>query len=133
MQTLSQTTYTLLHHHRAVVVFRGWAKAPALHLQVSLSFLRFLSKPSLHCLAGIPCRLSCFHVVTREVHQSSFRQLMCPAQNHFIFLKFLIMSITFVPSLTHMLVLLFFHVMFSILLSILVCATAGLFFACLRH
>ena len=42
----------------------------------------------LHRLAGLPCRLFlsyCLQVVTREVHRSSLRRLICPAQNHFIF------------------------------------------------
>ena len=39
-------------------------------------------------------------VVTREVHRSSFRRLICPAQDHFIVLTLLITSMTFVLSLT---------------------------------
>ena len=41
--------------------------------------------------------LSCHYglqVVTRVVHRSSLRRLICPAQDHFIFLKLLIMSMT---------------------------------------
>ena len=48
-----------------------------------------------------------------------------------IFLTLLIMSMTFILSLTQMLVLLSLYVMLSILLSILVCAAARLFCACL--
>ena len=70
-------------------------------------------------------------VVTREVHRSSLRRLICPAQDHFIFLTVLIISMTFVLSLTQMLVFLSLYVMLSILLSILVCAAASLFCACL--
>ena len=106
---------------------RGWAKASACRL-------RYLSRSSLHRLAGLPCRLFLSYglqVVTREVHQSSLRRLICPAQDHFIFLTVLIISMTFVLSLTQMLVLLSLYVMLSILLSILACAAASLFSACL--
>ena len=70
-------------------------------------------------------------VVTREVHRLSLRRLICPAQDYSIFLTVYILSMTFVLSLTHMLVLLSLYVMLSILLSILVCAAASLFCACL--
>ena len=70
-------------------------------------------------------------VVTRVVHRSSLRRLICPAQDHFIFPTLLIISMTFVFSLTQMLVFLSLYVMLSILLSILVCAAASLFCACL--
>ena len=53
------------HHHWTAVVSRGWAKASACRLQVSLScavlcqivLLQYLSRLSLHRLAGLPCRL----------------------------------------------------------------------------
>ena len=51
--------------------------------------------------------------------------------DHFIFLTLLSMSMTFVLSLTQMLVLLSSYVMLSILLTILVCTAASLFCACL--
>ena len=70
-------------------------------------------------------------VVIREVHRSSLRRLICPAQDHFIFLTVYIISMTFVLSVTQMLVLLSLYVMLSILLSILVYAAASLFCACL--
>ena len=60
-----------------------------------------------------------------------FEAVECPAQDHFIFLTVLIISMTCVLSLTHMLVFLSLYVMLSILLSILVCAAASLFCACL--
>ena len=74
---------------------RGCAKASACRLQVSLSCavlcqivsLQYLSRSSLHRFAGLPCRLFLSYglqVVTREVHRSSLRRLMCPAQDHFI-------------------------------------------------
>ena len=121
---------------------RGWAKASACCLQITLScaFLchivspLYLSRSSLHRLSGLPCRLFLSYglqVVTREVHRSSLRRLICPAQDHFIFLTVLIISMTFVISLTQMLVFLSLYVMLSILLSILVCAAASLFCACL--
>ena len=98
--------------------------------------LQYLSRSSLHRLAGLPCRLFLSYglqVVTREVHRLSLRRLICPAQDHFIFLKVYIISMTFVLSLTQMLALLslFVHTAFSILLSILVCAAASLLRACL--
>ena len=121
---------------------RGWAKASACRLQVSLSCavlcqivsLQYLSRSSLHRLAGLCCRLFlsyCLQVVTRVVHRSSLRRLICPAQDHFIFLTLLIISMTFVFSLTQTLVFLSLYVMLSILLSILVCAPTSLFCACL--
>ena len=70
-------------------------------------------------------------MVTREVHRSSLRRLICPAQDHFIFLTVLIISKTFVLSLTQTLVFLYLYVMLSILLSILVCAATILFCVCL--
>ena len=121
---------------------RGWAKASACRLQVSLSgaflchivLLQYLSRSSLHRLAGLPSRLFLSYglqVVTREAHQSSLRRLICPAQDHFIFLTLLIISMTFVLSLTQTLVFLSLYMMLSILLSILVCAAASLLCACL--
>ena len=70
-------------------------------------------------------------MVTREVHRSSLRRLICPAQDHFIFLTVLIISMTCVLSLTQILVFLSLYVMLSILLSILVRAAAILLCACL--
>ena len=121
---------------------RGWAITSAYCLQISPSCtvlcqivsLPYLSRSSLHRLAGLPCCLFLLYdlqVVTREVRRSSLRRLMCPAQDHFIFRTLLIISTTFVPCLTQMLVFLSLYVMLSILLSILVCAAAGLFCACL--
>ena len=84
-----------------------------------------------------PGRLSCrfflsygHQVVTRDVHRS-LRRLICAAQEQFIFLTLLIISMTCVLSLTQMLVFLCLYLMLSILLSILVCAAASLFCACL--
>ena len=75
---------------------RGWAKASACRLQMTLSCavlchivsLQYLSRSSLHRLAGLPCRLFLSYglqAATREVHWSSLRRLICPAQEHFIF------------------------------------------------
>ena len=119
----------------------GWAKVSAC-LQVSLSCavlcqmvsLQYLSRSSLHRLAGLPCRLFLSYglqVVTREVQRSHLRRLICPAQDHLIFLTMLIIPMTFVLSLTQMLVLLSVFGIFIILLSILVYAGARLFCACL--
>ena len=74
----------------------GWAKASACRLQIALSCavlshivsLQYLSRSSLHCLAGLPCRLFLSYglqVVTREVLRLSLKLLICPAQDHFIF------------------------------------------------
>ena len=87
---------------------RGWAKASACPLQVSLSCavlchivsLQYLSRSSLHRLAALPCRIFLSYgvqMVTREVHRSSLRQLICPAQDHFICLTLLMISITLCP------------------------------------
>ena len=121
---------------------RGWAKASACRLQITLSCpvlchivsLQYLSRSSLTRLAGLPCRRFLSYglqVVTREVHRSSLRGLIYPPQNHFICLAVLIISMSFVLSLTQMLVFLSLYVMLSLLLSILVCAAASLFCACL--
>ena len=67
------------HHHRAAVVSCGWAKASACRLQASLSCavlchivsLQYLSRSSLHCLAGLPCCLFLpygLQVVTAKVN-----------------------------------------------------------------
>ena len=92
------------------------------------------ARSSLHRLAGLYCRLFLSYglqVVTREVHRSSLRRLIYPTQDYFICLTVLIISMTFVLSLTQMLVFLSLYVMLSILLSILVCAAASLSCACL--
>ena len=110
------------------------SKLPCLVLSSVIVSLQYLSRSSLHRLAGLPCRLFLSYglqVVAREVHRSSVRRLICPAQDHFIFRTVLIISMTFVLSLTQMLVFLSLYVMLSILLPILVCATANLFCACL--
>ena len=57
--------------------------------------LQYLSRSSLHRLAGLPCRLFLSHglqVLTREVHRLSLRRLICPALDHFIFLTVYIIS-----------------------------------------
>ena len=121
---------------------RGWAKASACRLQITLSCavlchivsLQYLSRSALHPLAGLPCSLFLSYglqMVTREVNRLSLRRLICPAQDHFIVLTLYIISMNFVVFLTQMLVLLSLYVMSSILLSILVCAAASLFCACL--
>ena len=120
----------------------GWVKASACRLHASLFCavlcqivsLQYLSRSSLHRLAGLFCRLFLSYglqVVTREVHRSSLRRLICPVKDHFIFLTVFIISMTFVLSLTQMLVFQFLYVILSILLSILVCAATSLFCACL--
>ena len=51
-------------------------------------------------------------VATRVVHRSSLRRLICPAQDHFIFLTLLI-SMTFVFSLNQTLVFLSLYLMLT--------------------
>ena len=68
------------HHHYAAVVSRGWANASACCLQITMSCavlchivsLQYLSRSSLHRLAGLPCRIFLSYglqEVTREVHR----------------------------------------------------------------
>ena len=106
------------------LVSRGWAKAPECRLQISLpcavlcqiGLLKYLSRSCFHRLAGLPCRLFLSYglqVVTREVHRSSLRRLICPGQDHFILLTFLVISMTFVLSFTQMFVFLSLYVMLS--------------------
>ena len=106
------------------------SKLPCLVLSSAIScrssiFPGRLSTAWLVSLDVFSCHLQ---VVTRDVHRSSLRRLICPAQDHFIFLTVLIMSMTFV--LTQMLVFLSLYVMLSILLSILLCSATSLFCAC---
>ena len=119
----------------------GWAKASACRLQIALSCavlchivsLQYLSRSSLHRLAGLHCRMFLSYglqVVIREVHRLSLRRVICPAQHHFICLTVYIIFMTFVLSLIQMLVLLSLYVMLSIRLSILVWASASLFCVC---
>ena len=64
--------------------------------------LQYLSRSSLHRLAGLPYRLFLSYglqVVTRAVHRLSLRRLICPAQDHFICLTVHIISMTFFPLL----------------------------------
>ena len=68
-------------------------------------------------------------MVIRSVHQLSRILLTCPAQVHFRLLTCSITPVTFVFSLTQMFIFLSWYMMFSILLSIFVCAAANLFFA----
>ena len=65
----------------------------------------------------------------RNVHRLSRILLTCLAQVHFCLLTCSITSVTFVFSLTQMFVFLSRYVMFNILLSIVVCAAASLFYA----
>ena len=74
------------------------SKLPCLVLSSDIVSLQYSSRSSLHCLAGFPCRLFLSYglqVVTREVHRLSLRRLICPAQDHFIFLAVYIISMTF--------------------------------------
>ena len=97
--------------------------------------LQYMSRSSLHRLAGLPCRIFLSYglqVVTCEAHRSSLKRLICPAQDHFICSHSVdYIYMTFVLSLTQMLLILSLHVMLSILLSILVCAATSLLCACL--
>ena len=66
--------------------------------------LQYLSRSSLPSFGWSPLSFFLYglQVGIREVHRSSLRRLMCPAQDHFIFLTLLNMSMTFVLSLTQM-------------------------------
>ena len=94
---------------------RCWANASACRLQVSLSLAvlcqvvshQYLFTSSVYRLEGLPCRRFLSYglqVVKRDVHRSM--RLMRRVQDHYIFLTVLIMSMTFVLSLTRMLALL---------------------------
>ena len=118
-----------------------WSKR-AYILLVSLSavlcqivLLHYLSRSSLHRLIGLPYRIFLSYyglqVVTREVHRSSLRRLMCPARDHFYPIADYIYIYYFCLLSDPVLVFLSLYVMLSILLSILVCAVASLFCACL--
>ena len=137
------------HHHRhwAAVVSHGWAKASAcrlsgLHVSLYCAVLcqivvfQYLSRSSLHRLAGLPCR----HLLAILSPSGDKRgpsvvfeavDMPWPGPFHFSHIADYILSITFVFSRTLMLVFLSLHVMLSILLSILVDATTGLSCACL--
>ena len=105
-----------------------------------------LSTAWLVSLVVFSCHNYGLQVVTRDVHRSSLRRLICPAQDHFIFLTCLITStrvashlarsdtpsitcivaclltsMTFVLSLTQMFVFLSFYVMLSISEKITTC------------
>ena len=78
--------------------------------------LQYFSRSSLRRVAGVSCRIFLSYrlqVVTHEVYRSSLRRLICLAQDHLIFLTSLIISITFVPSLTQMLDFLSLYVMLN--------------------
>ena len=98
------------HHNWTAVVSRGWAKASACRLQVSMSCgvlchiasAQYLSRLSFRRLTGFPCRIYLsygLNLVISEVRRSSLMRLMCPAKDHFISLTFLIISMIFVLSL----------------------------------
>ena len=56
---------------------------------------QYLSRSSLHRLAGFPSRLFLSYglqVVTRDVYRASLRRLMCPAQDNLIFLTLFLQS-----------------------------------------
>ena len=126
------------HHHQAALVPRGWAKASACRLQVSLSCavlcqivsLQYLSRSALH-LVVFSCRM-----VSTWWHAGSIGRLWgcwCSRPRTISFFSHIAdYSYAFCPlSLTQMLVFLSLYIMLSILLSILVRATAGcLFRAC---
>ena len=85
-------------HHWAAIVSRGW-RSPQ-HAASKLTWLVLSSAGSclssicpgpvlsLHRLAGLPCRIFLSYglqVVTREVHRSSLRRLICPSHDHLFF------------------------------------------------
>ena len=85
------------------VVSRGWAEQVIVlpcAVVCQIVSLQYLSRSSLHRLAGLPCRLFLSYglqVVTREVrHRSSLRRLVCPVQD--LFLTLLIISMAILSS-----------------------------------
>ena len=104
------------HHHWAAVVSRHWAMTWACFLPVSLSCavlcqivsLQYLSRSSLHRLAGLPCHI--------------FLSLMdcwggwCALPGTISFFSHCWLYLTFVLSLTQMLVFLCLYVILSILI-----------------
>ena len=92
--------------------------------------LQYLSRSSLRRLAGLPCRFFFPSGHTRGpsvVFEAV--DVLCPGPFHFSHIAD--KSISFILSLTQILVFLSLYVMLSILLSILVCASASLFCVCL--
>ena len=121
----------------------GWAKASACRLQVSLSCAVIcqivLLDPVFVQVVPLPLGWSPLSYVLVIWSPSGntrgrsivFEALDMPCPIPFHFLTLLIISMTFVFSLTQTLVCLSLYVMLSILLSTLVCAAASLFCACL--
>ena len=83
-----------------------------------------MSNSSVHRLTSLPCRLflSCSPSGDTRCPSVVFEEVDMPCKDHFIFLTLLIISMTFVISLTQMLVFLFLYVMLGLLLSMLVCS-----------
>ena len=74
---------------RSVPPVVWWRPQHASSILCHIVSLQYLSRSSLHRLAGLHCRLFLSYglqVVTLEVHRPSLRRLICPAQEHFIFL-----------------------------------------------
>ena len=122
-QTMSRSVEYKYHHRHWAVVVPVIGRRP----QHAFSKLACLVSARSGCSSIRPGRLSTAwlvslvvfscHMVTREVHRSPLRRLVCPAEDHLIFLTVLIISMTFVLSLTQILILLSLHVMLRILLS----------------
>ena len=100
------------HHHCTAVVPRGWEKASACRLQVSLYcavlcpivYLQYLSRSSLHRLAGLPCRIFLsygHHTVTREVHLVVFEAADVPFPGPFHLISHRCLYLCRVSSLHH--------------------------------
>ena len=124
-------------HGSSTIPEARWAKASSCFLQVSLSCaalcqivsLQYLSGSSLHRLTGLPCHLFLSYglqVVTLEVHLSSLMGLIA-LPGTISFFSHCRIYLTFVLSLTQMLVFLCLYVILNILLPILVCEAASLF------
>ena len=124
-----------------MTVSRVWAKASACCLQITLSCaflchivsLQYLSRSSLHRLAGLPCRIFLSWPPSGDTRGPSVVfeavDMPCPGPFHFSYSVDYIYDLC--PPLTQMLVFLSLYVMLSILLSILACAATSLFCACL--
>ena len=118
------------HNHWADVVSRLWANTSACRLLDSLSCAARSGRSSicpgrlstvwLVSLVAIYCHECGLQIGIREVHRS-----------YFSFLTLMIISRTFVLSLTQMLGFLSLCVLLGILISMFVCAATSLFCACL--
>ena len=92
----SQVHSTLIIVSTSLLVNSGKSISLFYAVLCQIVSLQYLSRASLHRLAGLPCRLFLsdgLQVVTCEVHRSYLRRLVCPAHNYFICLTLLIIYV----------------------------------------